>query len=75
VPEGVRIQTVSKGSVAEVADLRIGDVVFEAAGTAIKQAADLRAAVEKTAPGTWLPLKVKRQNESVELIAKFPAPR
>jgi S1-C subfamily serine protease len=55
--------------------LRIGDVVFEAAGTAIKQAADLRAAVEKTAPGTWLPLKVKRQNESVELIAKFPAPR
>jgi len=29
--------------------------------------------VQRQAPGTWLPLKVKRGSETLELIAKFPA--
>jgi hypothetical protein len=26
----------------------------------------------RQAPGTWLPLKVKRGSDTVELVAKFP---
>ena len=29
-------------------------------------------AVQRQAPGTWLPLRVTRQSETVELVAKFP---
>jgi hypothetical protein len=28
--------------------------------------------VQRQAPGTWLPLKVRRGDNTLELIAKFP---
>jgi S1-C subfamily serine protease len=34
---------------------------------------DLVEAVQRQAPGTWLPLKVRRGAETIELVAKFPA--
>ena len=73
LPEGVRILTVNPGSIAEATGLRVGDVLIEAAGTAYKEAAELRALVLSMVPGTWLPLKARRQGEIVELTAKFPA--
>jgi hypothetical protein len=72
-PAGVRVNAVSAGSVAEAAGLRVGDVLVEVAGSAVKDAAELRAIVGRTAPGTWLPMKARRQSETLELIAKFPA--
>ena len=71
-PRGVRIAAVSAKSVAEAAGLRAGDIVVEAAGTKMKQAADLRTIVESVAPGTWLPLKVLREAENLEVVARFP---
>ena len=38
-----------------------------------KNVDDVVAAVKRQAPGTWLPLKVKRGSEMIEIIAKFPA--
>ena len=72
VPEGVKVLTVASGSIAEAAGLRAGDVLFEVAGTAVKAAGEVRAIVFAMQPGTWLPLKAKRQNEVVDLTAKFP---
>jgi len=70
--DGVRIRQVEKGSIAEASGVRDGDVVLEIAGRPAKQAGDVAGAVRRQAPGTWLPLKVKRGSDTVELVAKFP---
>ena len=72
VGDGVRVLRVDKGSIAEAAGMRDGDIVSEAAGVAVKEPGDLRTVVQRQAPGTWLPLKVRRQGETLDLIAKFP---
>jgi uncharacterized iron-regulated protein len=68
----LRVTSVEKGSIAETTGIKEGDVLLEAAGSALKDFAELRGAVQRQAPGTWLPLKIRRQNETLELIAKFP---
>jgi uncharacterized iron-regulated protein len=72
VGDGVRVQHVEKGSIAEAAGIREGDIVSAAAGIAVKEPGDLRAAVQRQAPGTWLPLRMKRQGDTLDIIAKFP---
>jgi uncharacterized iron-regulated protein len=71
-PGGARIGRVEAGSVAEAAGVRLGDVVTEIAGRPVKRPGDIAAAVQRQAAGTWLPLKVTRGAESIELVAKFP---
>jgi uncharacterized iron-regulated protein len=72
-PDGVKVAEVAAGSIAETAGLRAGDVLLEVAGTSVREPAQVRAIVVRMAPGTWLPLKAKRQSEMVQLTAKFPA--
>jgi uncharacterized iron-regulated protein len=72
-PDGVKVSSVSAGSIAAATDLRAGDVLVEVAGTPVKTSDEVRAIVGRMAPGTWLPLKAKRQNEMIDLTAKFPA--
>ena len=69
---GVRLRSVEKGSVAEGAGLREGDLLVEFAGQPAKQADDVVQAVARQAPGTWLPLRVKRAGATLNLVAKFP---
>lgn len=71
--DGVRILRVEKGSIAEAAGIRVGDAVSEIAGVAAKTTGDMIEVVQRQAPGTWLPLKVRRGGETLELVAKFPA--
>lgn len=68
----LRVTSVEKGSIAETTGIQTGDVIFEAAGVPLKEFMELRALIQRQAPGTWLPLKVKRGSETLELIAKFP---
>lgn len=70
--EGVRVGHVAEASVAERAGLRVDDVIRQAAGKPVAQPADLVAIVRRQAPGTWLPLKVAREGETHELVARFP---
>ncbi|MBA4142196.1 MAG: ChaN family lipoprotein [Nitrosospira sp.] len=70
---GARVLQVEKGSIAEQAGVRDADVISEAAGMAIKRNEDIVTIVKRQAPGTWLPLKVKRGSDVTEIIAKFPA--
>ncbi|MFN3593916.1 MAG: ChaN family lipoprotein [Thiobacillaceae bacterium] len=75
VAGGIRIAQVTAGSVAERAGLKVGDVVAEAAGVAIRTPLALRQTVERQAPGTWLPLKVRRDGQELEIVARFPPAR
>ena len=70
---GAQIRTVAEGSVAAAAGLAPGDVVVAAAGSPVRDPSDLTAVVQRQAPGTWLPLTVKRKQGTTELVAKFPA--
>jgi uncharacterized iron-regulated protein len=70
--EGVLIRKVVAGSIAQQAGMHDGDVVTEAAGTLIRQYLDLTTVVQRQAPGTWLPLQLKRQGKKLDIVAKFP---
>jgi uncharacterized iron-regulated protein len=70
---GARVLQVEKGSIAEAAGIRESDVIREAAGVSVKQMDDIVEIVKRQAPGTWLPLKLKRGGDTIEIIAKFPA--
>ncbi|HEX9183322.1 MAG TPA: ChaN family lipoprotein [Burkholderiales bacterium] len=72
VKEGVRILRVEKGSLAEAAGVREGDLLAEIAGVAPRQVGDVVEIVQRQAPGTWLPLKVRRGGATLELVARFP---
>jgi uncharacterized iron-regulated protein len=68
---GARVAEVAPRSVAASAGLRPGDVIVEAAGTAVTTPADLRRVVDLQAPGTWLPLRVRRDGRDRQIVARF----
>ena len=70
---GARVLQVEKGSIAETAGIRDSDIITEAAGITIKRINDIVDIVKQQAPGTWLPLKLRRGGETMEIIARFPA--
>ncbi len=72
---GVEVERVFEGSVAQAAGIQAGDVIARAAGRATGRPADLIAVVKRQAPGTWLPLRIERAGETLEIVAKFPAGR
>lgn len=69
----VRILKVLEGSVAEQAGLEVGDIVLSAAGFAVTHSGHLIEIVQRQAPGTWLPLSIRRDGEELDLLAKFPS--
>jgi S1-C subfamily serine protease len=70
--EAVRLAAVTAGSLAERTGLRKGDVIAQAAGKPVKRLQDLIALVRAQPEGTWLPLQVKRGEETHELVVRFP---
>ena len=70
---GLRVIEVAPGSVAAATGVRADDLIVEAAGMALAEPADLIAVIGRQAPGTWLPLVLKRDGAALELVARFPA--
>ena len=70
---GVKIDKVAAQSVAETTSLQVGDVIETAAGVSVRRPADLTAIIARQAPGTWLPLSIRRAETMLELVARFPA--
>jgi len=70
--DGVRVAQVLEGSVAAATKFRVGDIVIAAAGSSVAQVGDLIEIVQRQAPGTWLPLTIRRGGRQIELVAKFP---
>jgi len=70
---GVVVREIVKDSIAERAGMKPGDVVTTIAGTTVAAMKDVITAVQRQAPGTWLPISVRRGTQTLELIARFPA--
>jgi uncharacterized iron-regulated protein len=69
---GVLIKQVEGGGIGETAGIRAGDLVVEIASVKVDALGDIADAVQRHAPGTWLPIKILRNGEAIELVAKFP---
>lgn len=69
---GVRLTSILAGSIAEAAGLQKDDVIVEVAGRPARSVEVLRNVVQRQVPGTWLPLKVKRGEVELEVVARFP---
>jgi S1-C subfamily serine protease len=67
-----RVNRVAGNSVAETAGVKAGDLVVRAAGLEMRNPEDLVEVVARQAPGTWLPLSIRRDGQEIDLIAKFP---
>lgn len=70
--QGVVITEVIKDSVAESAGLQNEDVIVEMAGVPARRMQEVIETVLQTLPGTWLPIKIRRGTEAVEIVARFP---
>lgn len=68
----VRIANVTAGSLADKTGLKNGDHLVEVGGQPAKQLRSVIASVRAQPPGTWLPMRVKRGDETLDLVVKFP---
>ena len=73
--KGVRIAEVTAGSLAQRTGLRPDDIITEVAGKPAKRPLHLIAAVRTQPGGTWLPLKLQRGEELIEMVVRFPVER
>ncbi len=69
--EGVLVAEVMKGSPAEAAGLRAGDVVVELGGTPIKEVPDLQRRIAAVKPGQTMKLTVIREKKPVPVTVKI----
>ncbi len=69
---GVRVMQVIDYSVAAATGIREGDVIQAAAGFETRSTTALIEVIQRQAPGTWLPLEVRRDDETLEMTARFP---
>lgn len=72
-PSGLRISTVTPGSLAEKSGLKNGDRLVEIAGRPATGSAEAVATIRRQPAGTWLPLRIARGESELDLIVKFPA--
>ena len=68
----VRIANVTSGSLADRSGLKGGDQVVEAAGLPVNRTLQMIALIRLQPAGTWLPLRVKRGDDVLDLVVKFP---
>jgi hypothetical protein len=71
--DGLRIESVAGNSVAAAAGLQTGDVIVSAAGMKTSEVRQFVEIIGRQAPGTWLPLSVRREGATHEIVAKFPS--
>lgn len=69
---GVRVMEIVADSVADQSGLQAGDIILRAAGFETETTTALIEVIQRQAPGTWLPLAVRRDEAELEVIARFP---
>ena len=69
---GVRVRRVLDGTVAAAAGLKKDDVILSAAGFPVRKTGELIDIVARQAPGTWLPLRIRRGGKETDAVARFP---
>ena len=69
---GVKIGKVIAGSIADSLELQSNDVITAMAGNVITDVSQVIRIVQATQFGTWLPFTIKRGDELLDRVAKFP---
>jgi uncharacterized iron-regulated protein len=69
--QGVRIAAITAGSLADTSGLQAGDHILTVAG-APATTTSVVAAVRAQPAGTWLPVQVRRAQDTLEIVIKFP---
>lgn len=69
----VSIAEVTANSLAEKIGLKNGDRLLEIAGQPVRKITQVIAVVRQAPAGTWLPLQIRRGDETLDLVVKFPA--
>lgn len=70
--EGVLIEEVRAGSLAEQTGLKAGDVIVQAAGRKLGGIEEMLSLVQRQPAGTWLPLQIRRGADVLEMVVRFP---
>ena len=70
--DGVQIVTIGAGGVADAAGLAANDIIVSVGGANVRTPQDLIAIVEKQMPGAPLPITVRRGDETLQVVARFP---
>jgi uncharacterized iron-regulated protein len=70
--DGIRIVEVTPGSLAATSGLQSGDRIVSLAGAPLSTLQAVIDAVRSQPAGTWLPIRVRRGDETLEVIVKFP---
>lgn len=71
--DGVRIAEVTAGSLADQTGLKAGDRVVEVGGQNVTRITPVIAAIRLQPDGSWLPMRVRRGKETLDMLVKFPA--
>ena len=70
--DGVKVLQVVEDSVAAASGIEEGDLIQSAAGFDTRSSAELIEIIQRQAPGTWLPLRLLRGDETIDKVARFP---
>ena len=68
----VHVSAVEPGSLAHASGIEANDRIVSVAGSPTSSAASVIAAVRNAPPGMWLPLEVRRGDQTVEIVVRFP---
>lgn len=69
---GVRLVDVTPDGLADRTGLRKGDRLLQVAGVDAKKTSQVIAVIRQQPAGTWLPMRVQRGTETLDLVVKFP---
>ncbi|HXZ53142.1 MAG TPA: ChaN family lipoprotein [Burkholderiales bacterium] len=70
--DGVAIVEVTPGSLAAASGLKNGDRIVSLAGAPVRALHTVIDAVRGQPAGTWLPIQVRRGDDTLDVIVKFP---
>lgn len=69
--QGAYVYSIESGSCADIAGLKVGDIITELDGTAITTSDELKAAVKQHSAGETVNMKVYRSGETLTLSLTF----
>jgi predicted metalloprotease with PDZ domain len=68
---GVGILGVSPGMSAEKAGIKAGDIVYEFGDHSVSRSGELQAAIDATAAGMPVPVKLRRNDKEIAVTVRF----
>jgi serine protease Do len=71
VKEGVLVRSVNKGSAAEKAGLKAGDVITKVGAQKVVQPADVSRALKSMTPGKGFPIQIMRERKETTVTASI----